>query len=59
MTVFSAPSASRTFDFTEGDVGYVPYPDTHYIENVGDVDVVFLEVLQSSRFSGTYLPFVA
>ena len=59
MTVFSAPSASRTFDFTEGDVGYVPFPDSHYIENVGDVDVIFLEVLQSSRFSGTYLPFVA
>lgn len=53
ITVFSAPAASRTFDFTEGDVGYVPFPDSHYIENTGDVDVVYLEVLQSPHFSGT------
>lgn len=53
ITVFSAPAASRTFDFAEGDVGYVPFPDSHYVENTGDVDVVYLEVLQSSRFSGT------
>lgn len=52
MTVFSAPAASRTFDFAEGDVGYVPHPDSHYIENTGDVDVVLLEVLQSPHFSG-------
>ena len=52
MTVFEAPAASRTFDFAEGDVGYVPYPDSHYIENTGDGDVVYLEVLQSPHFSG-------
>ena len=52
MTMFGAPDQARTFDFTEGDVGYVPYPDSHYIENVGDTDVVFLEVLQSPHFSG-------
>ncbi|KAI4252091.1 MAG: hypothetical protein LQ352_004474 [Teloschistes flavicans] len=50
-TVFSAPSASRTFDFAAGDVGYVPFPDTHYIENTGDVDVVYLEVLQAPKFT--------
>ena len=55
MSVFAAPDTSRTFDFTEGDVGYVPFPDSHYIENVGDTDVVYLEVLQSPHFSGTYL----
>ena len=55
MSMFGAPDQARTFDFTEGDVGYVPYPDSHYIENVGDTDVVYLEVLQSPHFSGTYL----
>ena len=55
MSVFSAPAAARTFDLTEGDVGYVPYPDSHYIENVGDVDVVYLEVLQSPHYSGTFV----
>lgn len=58
ITVFSAPASSRTFDFAEGDVGYVPFPDSHYIENTGDVDVVYLEVLQSPHYSGT-CPLVA
>ena len=52
MSVFSAPTASRTFDFTEGDVGYIPFPDSHYIENTGDIDVVYLEVLQAPKFTG-------
>ena len=55
MTVFAGPDSARTFDFSEGDVGYVPFPDSHYIENVGDVDVVFLEVLQAPEFTGEYL----
>ncbi|KAL9595412.1 MAG: hypothetical protein Q9219_006455 [cf. Caloplaca sp. 3 TL-2023] len=51
ITVFSAPASSRTFDFAAGDVGYVPFPDSHYIENTGDVDVVYLEVLQAPKFT--------
>jgi oxalate decarboxylase family bicupin protein len=51
ITVFSAPSASRTFDFTAGDVGYVPVADAHYIENTGDTDVIFLEVLLQDQFT--------
>ena len=52
ITVFSAPESSRTFDFAAGDVGYVPFADTHYVENTGDVDVVYLEVLQAPKFTG-------
>ena len=51
-TVFSAPASSRTFDFNAGDVGYIPVAETHYMENIGDEDCVFLEVLQAPRFSG-------
>ncbi|KAI9758917.1 MAG: hypothetical protein M4579_002728 [Chaenotheca gracillima] len=50
-TVFIAPTSSRTFDFSAGDVGYVPVASSHYIENVGDEDVVFLEVLQAPKFT--------
>ena len=50
--MFSAPSSSRTFDFNAGDVGYIPVAETHYMENTGDEDVVFLEVLQAPRFNG-------
>ena len=52
LTAFSAPDASRTFDYAEGDVGYIPFPDAHYIENTGDIDVVYLEVLQAPKFTG-------
>ncbi|WQF77516.1 Putative rmlC-like cupin domain superfamily, rmlC-like jelly roll protein [Colletotrichum destructivum] len=51
MTIFEAPEASRTFDFTAGDVGYIKVGDSHYIENTGTEDVVFLEVLQAPKFS--------
>ncbi|KAF2224033.1 RmlC-like cupin domain-containing protein [Elsinoe ampelina] len=50
-TVFSAPSSSRTFDFQAGDVGYVPTPDAHYLENTGIVDLVYLEILQAPVFN--------
>ena len=30
---------------------------THYVENTGDTDVIFIEVLQADHFSGkTWLP---
>lgn len=38
LTVFSAPEASQTFDFQAGDVGYVPVPDAHYIENTSPTE---------------------
>jgi oxalate decarboxylase len=44
MTVFKAGSKARTFDFQEGDVGYIEMSRPHYIENTGTEDLVFLEV---------------
>jgi oxalate decarboxylase len=44
MTVFSAGGHARTMDFHEGDVGYVERSMPHYIENIGDTDLLFLEV---------------
>ncbi|KAH8680613.1 oxalate decarboxylase family bicupin [Xylariales sp. PMI_506] len=51
ITVYSAPSAARTFDFTAGDVGYIEAAQSHYIENTGTQDVIFLEVLQAPKFT--------
>ena len=51
ITIFSAPESSRTFDFIEGDVGYVPATQSHYIENTGNTNVVFLEVLLAPKFT--------
>ncbi|KAL8284550.1 hypothetical protein RB600_009115 [Gaeumannomyces tritici] len=46
-----APSSSRTFDYTAGDVGYIEAAECHHIENTGTEDVIFLEVLQAPKFS--------
>lgn len=51
ITIFSSPDSSNTFDFTAGDVGYIPATETHYIENTASEDVVFLEVLQAPQFT--------
>ncbi|HUI15715.1 MAG TPA: cupin domain-containing protein [Xanthobacteraceae bacterium] len=50
MTVFFNHADSRTIDFNAGDVGYVPQPLGHYIENTGDSDLVFLEMFHASHY---------
>jgi mannose-6-phosphate isomerase-like protein (cupin superfamily) len=35
MGVFAASGQARTFNFTAGDVGYVPFAMGHYVENTG------------------------
>jgi oxalate decarboxylase len=44
MTVFEAGGKARTFDFQQGDVGYIQMSRPHYIENTGTEDLLFLEV---------------
>jgi len=51
ITVFAAPESSRTFDFTSGGVGYIQAGASHYVENVGEEDLIFLEVLQAPKFT--------
>ncbi|CAG8945909.1 unnamed protein product [Penicillium salamii] len=50
-TLFTAPNAATTFDYRGGDVGYFPKSNSHYIENTGDEDLVFVEVLQAPLFT--------
>src|ERR1700733_4576728 len=50
MTVFAAGTTARTMDFEEGDVGYIPISNPHYIENTGDTDLVFIEMFKSSEY---------
>lgn len=51
LTSYFAPSSSQTFDFQAGDVGYVPVPNAHYVENTGDTDLVYLEVLSAGVYN--------
>jgi oxalate decarboxylase len=50
MTVFVAGGHARTMDLEEGDVGYILQSKPHYIENTGDIDLVFLEVFKVDRY---------
>jgi oxalate decarboxylase len=50
MTVFAAGSNARTMDFHPGDVGYIGQSMPHYVENIGDTDLVFLEVFPTAEY---------
>jgi oxalate decarboxylase len=50
MTVFAAEAKARTFNFQAGDVGYVPMSMSHFIENIGDEPLRFLELFKSPRY---------
>jgi len=51
MTVFASAGAARTFNYQAGDVGYVPFAMGHYILNIGNEPLRFLEMFRSSRFA--------
>jgi oxalate decarboxylase len=55
MTVFAAEGNARTFDYQAGDVGAVPFAMGHYIENIGDMPLRFLEVFRSPHFQDVSL----
>jgi oxalate decarboxylase len=51
MTVFGANGTANTFDYQAGDVGYIPAPMGHYIENTGDTTLRFLEMFRSDHYA--------
>jgi len=50
MTVFAAGAHARTMDFHPGDVGYINQSLPHYVENIGETDLVFLEVFPTGEY---------
>ncbi len=55
MTVFDTGPKAVTMDFSPGDIGYVKRSNGHYIKNVGDTDLQFLEVFRSPYFADVSL----
>jgi oxalate decarboxylase len=55
MTVFAANGTANTFDYQAGDVGYIPSPMGHYIENTGTTTLRFLEMFRSNRYADVSL----
>ena len=50
MTIYAAAGRARTMDFLPGDVGYVDQSAPHYVENIGDDDLVFLEIFPTPEY---------
>jgi oxalate decarboxylase len=55
MTVFAAQNNARTYNFQAGDVGTVPLAMGHYVENIGDTTLRFLEVFRSDYYADVSL----
>jgi oxalate decarboxylase len=55
MTVFAAQNNARTYNFQAGDVGSVPFATGHYIENIGDTTLRFLELFRSDYYADVSL----
>jgi len=50
MTVFNSSEDARTMDFNANDVGFVPKMAGHYVENLGDENLIFLEMFATPDF---------
>jgi oxalate decarboxylase len=55
MTVFASSGKARTFDYQAGDVGYAPFAMGHYVENIGNEPLRYLEMFRSSYFADVSL----
>ncbi|KAF8526323.1 oxalate decarboxylase [Hysterangium stoloniferum] len=50
VTIFAANGNARTFNYQAGDVGYVPVANGHYVENIGNETLHFLEIFKTDKF---------
>jgi oxalate decarboxylase len=50
MTVFNTGPKAVTNNFGAGDIGYVKANYGHYIKNLGDTDLVFLEIFKAGSY---------
>ncbi|KAJ8462074.1 hypothetical protein ONZ45_g18066 [Pleurotus djamor] len=50
VTIFASQGTARTFNYQAGDIGYVPATMGHYVENIGNTTVRFLEIFNTDRF---------
>nr|AAF13275.1 oxalate decarboxylase [Flammulina velutipes]AAO89278.1 oxalate decarboxylase [Flammulina sp. IJF 140502] len=55
VTIFAAQSVASTFDYQGGDIAYVPASMGHYVENIGNTTLTYLEVFNTDRFADVSL----
>ncbi|EKM56995.1 uncharacterized protein PHACADRAFT_142076 [Phanerochaete carnosa HHB-10118-sp] len=55
VTVFASEGNAGTFNFQGGDIGYIPAAHGHYVENIGNTTLRFLEVFKTATFQDVSL----
>ncbi|KAJ3533783.1 hypothetical protein NM688_g7235 [Phlebia brevispora] len=55
VTLFAANGNAATFNYEPGDVSYVPADYGHYVENIGNTTLRFLEIFNTDRFQDVSL----
>ncbi|KAF8960664.1 RmlC-like cupin domain-containing protein [Flammula alnicola] len=50
ITLFASQSNAATYDFLPGDIAYIPPSFGHYIENIGNTTLKFIEILKTDLF---------
>jgi oxalate decarboxylase len=55
MTVFNTGPKAATNNFNSGDIGYVPANLGHYVKNVSNTDLVFLEIFKTDTYQSISL----
>ncbi|GJJ09996.1 hypothetical protein Clacol_004222 [Clathrus columnatus] len=50
MTIYAANGNAITFNYQAGDIGYVPPSNAHYIENIGNETLHYLEIFKTDQF---------
>ena len=51
MTVFDTGPRALINDFRAGDIGYVKKSLGHYVQNIGNTDLVFLEIFKADHYA--------
>ncbi|KZT13247.1 oxalate decarboxylase [Laetiporus sulphureus 93-53] len=47
VTEFAASATAQTYDFSAGDIGFVPATYGHYVENIGNSTLHYLEIFNT------------
>jgi len=55
VSLFGADGNARTFNFQPGDVSYAPASYGHYIENIGNTTLKFLEIFNTPVYQDVSL----
>ncbi|GBE90138.1 Probable oxalate [Sparassis crispa] len=50
VTLFASSATANTYNFQAGDIGFVPASYGHYVENIGNDTLHYLEIFNTDRY---------